>query len=175
MPTTSFARPAIPIFLMISGALLLPSEAPLGTFLSKRAIRIIPVLCFWTVVYAVWLAKSPGEFATLLTKSLTTPVMFHLWYLYALVGLYAFTPILSAFYRQAGEAEKLYFLVMWVLIASLFPTVNGAFNLGLTLDKYQLMYFGGFAGYSYRALTSISGRNRSAPRCGSSSTWSSAP
>ena len=137
----SFVRPSIPTFLMISGALLLPSAAPLGNFLSSRAIRIIPVLCFWTVVYAAWLAQSPHEFAALLGRALSTPVMFHLWYLYALVGLYAFAPVLAAFYRHNGESAKIYFLSMWAITAALFPTLNGAFNLGLSIDRYQLAYF----------------------------------
>ena len=126
---------------MISGALLLPSAAPLGNFLSSRAIRIIPVLCFWTVVYAAWLAQSPHEFAALLGRALSTPVMFHLWYLYALVGLYAFAPVLAAFYRHNGESAKIYFLSMWAITAALFPTLNGAFNLGLSIDAVSARLF----------------------------------
>ncbi|MGD9502904.1 MAG: acyltransferase, partial [Methyloceanibacter sp.] len=125
----------------------LRSPQPLGEFHRRRALRIVPVLVFWSAVYAAWPAFELDRFLTSMAHALTGPVRIHLWYLYALIGLYAFTPIIAAFYRSASDAEKLYFIVMWIAVASIFPIMNKGFELQVNIAAYKLAYFGGLIGY----------------------------
>ena len=159
----SFSRPCIPIFLMISGALLLRVQLPLGEFLRRRFLRIVPALVFWSAVYAAWHASSLDPFLASMARALTGPVKFHLWYLYALIGLYAFTPIIAAFYRTASDAEKLYFIALWIAVASIFPIVNKVFELHINIGAYKLAYFGGLIGY-FVAGAYLYDKARSSPR-----------
>lgn len=52
----SLVRWCVPVFVMISGALLLSPEKaePLGLFYKKRASRILFPLVFWSLFYMLW-------------------------------------------------------------------------------------------------------------------------
>lgn len=52
----SLVRWCVPVFVMISGALLLAPEKaePLGVFYKKRASRILSPLVFWSLFYMLW-------------------------------------------------------------------------------------------------------------------------
>ena len=47
----SFMRPAIPLFVMVTGALLLPVRENLSTFYGKRLTRIVVPFLIWSVLY----------------------------------------------------------------------------------------------------------------------------
>lgn len=47
----SLGRPSVPLFFMISGAMLLLKDEPLGFFLKKRMIRVLSPLLFWSAFY----------------------------------------------------------------------------------------------------------------------------
>lgn len=148
----SFARFAVPVFFMISGALLLTKEEQLGDFVRKRALRIFPPLVFWSVVYLQYYKmlgqgrSHHGWIATLLSG----PVEVHLWYLYAIVGLYAFVPMLRKIYLRSSDSEKRYFLIVWFAVAVLYPTIMKYLGkLPSAIDVYQFGNFGGYAGYLF--------------------------
>ena len=44
-------RPAIPLFVMVTGAFLLPVKADMGTFYKKRLMRLVILFLIWSVVY----------------------------------------------------------------------------------------------------------------------------
>ena len=46
----SFAHFGVPLFIMISGALLLNKDRSFKVFFSKRALRLFPPLIFWLIV-----------------------------------------------------------------------------------------------------------------------------
>src|SRR3546814_17201773 len=50
----SLARSCVPLFLMITGVLLLGKQESLPAFLSKRFARILPPLLFWSLFYMTW-------------------------------------------------------------------------------------------------------------------------
>jgi surface polysaccharide O-acyltransferase-like enzyme len=156
----SLARPCIGLFLMISGVLLLPLKSSLGHFLRKRTLRIVPPLCFWTVIYALRLSGSADvnisarlmHVGSLLKQALTQPIVYHLWYLYALIGITAFIPIISSFYSGSDRWNKMYFMVLWVAICikSIYPALYQAnITPANVLRWYNLTYFSGLIGYVF--------------------------
>jgi surface polysaccharide O-acyltransferase-like enzyme len=92
------SRWCVPVFVMISGALLLSTPANVDpiAFYKRRMARLLPVIAFWTLVYIVFRRCINSTF-TLddAAKSIVkgTPY-YHLWYLYMLIGLYFVTPFL---------------------------------------------------------------------------------
>lgn len=46
----SLVRPCVPIFVMITGVLLLPVSEPMGVFYKKRMSRVLIPLIFWGIV-----------------------------------------------------------------------------------------------------------------------------
>ncbi len=120
------ARFAVPVFVMISGALFLdPGKEITLPFLWKKYIsKLLWVFFGWSLVYA--LAESIKEH-TLFTADYflcvaqkTVTGHYHMWYLYLIAGLYLLTPLLR---RIAADPARLR------------PTVIGLFllNFGLSL------------------------------------------
>lgn len=139
--TGSLTRPCVPLFVMMTGVLLLPVNADvnLGAFYRKRIGRLVAPLVFWSIVLPVcfWAYYSTigaesanpmpavGDYnaAGLITKLYTWVFNFNfdtvpLWYLYMLIGLYMIMPVLSAWLRSASKNEVKLLLKLWM--ASLF-------------------------------------------------------
>lgn len=108
---TLAARWCVPLFVLLSGALLLdPSrlEAP-AVFYRKRARRILTPLAAWLLIYtlnALLFARRPVAPGYWQAQLIRGEAYFHLWYLFMAVGLYAFTPYLRTFLRAASAGDK---------------------------------------------------------------------
>src|SRR5437870_1550367 len=118
----SLSRASVPLFLMIGGANLLPKKETLAVFFRKRFVRIIPPLVFWSAFYLWWLQYNGVPVGNWAGAILSGPTMFHLWYFYALIGLYAIVPVLRKFYQHSTRGELTWFIALWFLVASLYPT-----------------------------------------------------
>lgn len=173
----SFLRPCVPLFVMITGLLLLPVKASMGEFYKKRLLRIAVPFLIWSVLYNLfpWITGVLGLPSSVITdffayaapdssQSLDDalkgialiPVNFnvyttHLWYIYMLIGLYLYMPIFSAWVEKATISQKKIFLGIWA--ATLFlPYAYRFFSpniLGVcSWNSFgMLYYFAGFNGY----------------------------
>jgi surface polysaccharide O-acyltransferase-like enzyme len=124
----SFARIAVPLFVMLSGALLLqPSKnESLSVFFKKRWERIGIPFFFWGAVYFVWLYFAKNQAITIgsIVQGYLTGPYFQFWYVYMLAGLYLVTPILRLVIAYADDKLIKYFVALWVLGASVIPVVS---------------------------------------------------
>ena len=125
----SLARPCIPLFIMLTGALLLqPTEInePLKVFFKKRWRRIGLPFLFWGVAYFAWRFFVNGE--TLTASSIVQGVLTgpynHFWFLYLLVGLYLITPVFRVVLTHAGQKILRYFLLIWFLGTAVVPLLS---------------------------------------------------
>ncbi|EON71809.1 acyltransferase [Lysinibacillus sphaericus] len=140
----ALSRWCVPIFLMISGALLLGrKEEPLGVFFKKRANKILLPFIAWSVIYYAWATYmwSPGyslkEFFIMLFNN---QVYYHLWYFYALIGIYLLVPIFNIFVNHASRQMIGYVIVLWLLFYGGFRyysyLVSNEFTLFFPLSEY---------------------------------------
>lgn len=152
----SLVRSSVPIFFMLAGMTLLRRDEPLGTFFGKRAWRILPPLLFWSLFYLWWLWYNGIGPANWVLAMLTGPTMYHLWYFYAIIGIYLAVPVLRKFYTNASRREHQWFLLVWLAVASLIPTAQavlfnphceGYIRFDRLNDIYHLAYFGGYFGF----------------------------
>ncbi|SKC94041.1 acyltransferase [Paraburkholderia hospita] len=151
----SLTRACVPLFFMISGATLLHKDEPLGAFLRKRLVRIVPPLLLWSLVYLGWLYYCGVHTGNWIVAILSGPTMYHLWYFYAVLGLYAFVPVLRRFVQNCTSGELGWFLGIWFAAASAFPMVYslvrdpgcGYLRMGVLEETYHLTNFGGYAGF----------------------------
>lgn len=152
----SLTRSCVPLFLLISGMLLLSSlqSENAGTFLKRRFWRIGMPLVSWTAIYSIWMATHGLKLDWLTVVN--QPACYHLHYLYYLAGLYLAVPIFKAFLRGASKQDVFYFLALWFASASVLPLVgtltgvrppftfavatgfSGYFILGYLLRDYQI-------------------------------------
>jgi len=140
----------VPVFVMITGALLLHRDYEIGSFLKKRLTRVVVPFLFWSLVY-VWYLWYNEEIAfgneawaniKLVLHFLKNGSSYHLWYVYMLIGLYFFIPVLSKFVRNASEKEILYFLAVWFGVMLITQPYLSRYN-----PSVDMHYFVGFAGY----------------------------
>ena len=146
----SLVRFAVPVFVMITGTLLLHREYELGAFLKKRLSRVVIPFLFWSLVYIAYMFYNEeidysGDF-WITTKQVLHLLKFgssyHLWYVYMLIGLYLIMPVLGKFVRNATQKELLYFIGVWFIIMLIDQPYLARFK-----PQLDLRYFEGFIGY----------------------------
>jgi surface polysaccharide O-acyltransferase-like enzyme len=146
----ALVRFAVPVFVMITGALLLHREYELGDFLKKRLGRVIVPFLFWSLVYVGYSWYNEEIFFGTDTLANIKQVLhllkygsaYHLWYVYMLIGFYFFIPVLSKFVRNASKREIQYFLVVWLGVMLIAQPYLSRFD-----PQVDLHYFAGYAGY----------------------------
>lgn len=145
----SLAFICVPLFVLLSGALLLqPSKAnePLKTFFKKRFIRIGLPLLFWMGIYFAWRSLANNEVLTLnkIGQGIVTGPSFQFWYLYMLIGLYLATPLLRVLVAHANRNVLKYFLLIWFVGTTIVPAVYLFVPFTLSNDVFVLT---GWIGY----------------------------
>lgn len=156
----AISRFAVPVFTMISGALMLNEEKELPTRLifSKYIKTIVYIFLFWSLLYTI-------EFAVIvpmnkgrtihLDKVLLYFVQghYHLWYLFMIIGLYISTPILKQFVRRDNEKTVLYFLKVGFIVQGVVPFIVQLIktfddkSLSETVGLFSMDIFLGFSFY----------------------------
>jgi surface polysaccharide O-acyltransferase-like enzyme len=149
----SFALPCVPLFVILSGALLLqPSKTnePIRFFLKKRFNRIGLAFLFWSVVYLVWafmVSETPITFDNVVAGtlySLFSGSYYHFWFLYLIVGLYLLTPILRKIVSVKDPKILKYLILLWFVDVAVVPLVQ--LITGYSLND-TVFVVGGFIGY----------------------------
>lgn len=151
---TSFAFSAVPLFLMMSGYLLLSSEKTVDvTFLLRRRLPrlLAPFLC-WIVVAAFQIMVMEGAvtldaFILLMLRSFYEPIAIHFWYMYLLIALYALSPILYGGLHALDRKGHIYVAVLIGIVtfqAMAVLVLPEQFHIYLTLDLFtRLKIYGG--------------------------------
>lgn len=153
-----FSRMAVPLFMIVSAFLLVPikREQSAWEFYAKRMKRVLPPMAFFMVLYTflplVWGATTPDMAATDAKRWLLNfPSMAgHLWFMYPLLGLYLFIPIISPWLREASAKEERFFILLF-LISTCMPYLNRWFGElwgECFWNQYHLLWnFSGYLGY----------------------------
>jgi len=143
----SIVRMCVPSFFMLSGFLLLNKDEDIYCFFTKRISKVVVPLIIWSVFYILWKTYyqrmdviSPHSFYSLIF----TPACFHLWFLYAIVGLYLFVPILRVLVRYSSKELLYYFVILWFVAVSIIPFIEKAINIKSQID---LKMISGYVGY----------------------------
>lgn len=173
----SMLRPCVPLFVMITGALLLPVKQSLQDFYKRRLFRIALPFLIWSILYNLypWITGLLGFPPSVISHTfayasptasqslgeackniLLIPFQFNeytipMWYLYMLIGLYLYLPFFSAWTEKASIGQKKIFLGLWTITLFL-PYVNQFFTPNIfgksTWNTFDTFYyFAGFNGY----------------------------
>ncbi|MGF1754663.1 acyltransferase family protein [Vibrio makurazakiensis] len=115
----SFVRCSVPLFVMLSGALLLKSgsrEVSINRLL-KRVSRLAIPLCVWSLFYMLFLSYHTGSSVDI-TSMLYKPAMYHLTFIYTLIGVYLLIPILQVIYDLLVHRKdyQIYFFLFWFIV-----------------------------------------------------------
>ena len=106
----------IPVFVMVSGALVLGPRAHAAgprAFYRKRLVRLGPAFVAWQVFYIIvvqqWLSQRNLSLADVLQQIADGKTYTHLYFLYLIVGLYCVAPVLAAFLAGGGPGRAYIF------------------------------------------------------------------
>ncbi len=133
-------RIGVPIFLMISGALLLNREYELGDFLKRRFARIIYPFIFWIILISAQILYLNGSYTKVWNTFIGNPSI--TWYFWTLIGIYLFIPVINTFIEKYGLKGCEYFLVIW--FATIILKTFSSYPL---FPDFNLDYFAGYIGY----------------------------
>ncbi|WP_109471313.1 acyltransferase [Ornithinimicrobium cavernae] len=154
---------AVPVFVMLSGALALDPQRFRGTgaYLRKRVWRLVPAIVFWNVVYLAYLiATQPnwGEnWRDALGLVLVGGVAPHLYFFWIVLGLSVITPALIPWVAKASRrACVTAAVVAWsVPVLSMWPLLPRGGQLGVDESAWTwwIPYLGAYLmGWALRGV-----------------------
>ena len=167
----SLVRCCVPLFVMMTGVLLLPVRTDTAVFYRKRIGRILLALIFWSValplLYLLYTRIAPETSldAGNYTWEATLPKLWNfifnftyettpLWYLYMLAGLYLVMPVLSAWLERASRRDLRILLGIWGItlllpyVKLLAPLAGYAGNYG-NMGLYGICDWNEFGTFHY--------------------------
>lgn len=128
----AFSRFCVPMFVMLSGAVMFSlntdiDETPLQ-FYARKIKRFLPPIAFWFIFYwffsgrmsSVWQSNSIVEAGQNVWNILTNGIpYYHLWYLYMLPGLFFLGPLLRHLKRKVTPRQWMWLGIGFLLFGIL--------------------------------------------------------
>lgn len=152
----SSVRSCVPLFVMVSAYLLLPLKESPGSFFKRRFTRVVIPFIIWSVLYAVlpyfWGAFTyDGMIDNLIRLTYNfNMVSGHLWFVYMLIGVYLFMPVISPWLKEVSKPFERAFLLLWFFttfyhyIKLVCPEIMGECYWN---EFTPFWYFSGYIGY----------------------------
>lgn len=140
----SVSRVAVPIFFMISGSLLLNEPIHIKKSV-RRTGRTLLTLLIWSSIYFLWNMCYRNRIYDI-GMFLEEPVKKHLWFLYAIVGIYVVTPFLQCMVQNMSDEMMACFVAMWIGLLTVgyilsIVGVNVTYPVPLLGDSCYVGYF----------------------------------
>lgn len=121
---------AVPMFLMISGALLLNRDIELKDFFKRRFIRIINPYILYVIIYSAVLFFIMSTFTGFggISEYLSKVPLEFGWYFWLIFGVYLALPVINKFIQYSSKREIEYFILV-LLIGSIFYQITYVFKI----------------------------------------------
>ena len=146
----TISRWAVPVFVMISGALLLRDQREMTywEFLKKRASKVIVPFVGCSAlfyIYGVIMHYYPLSIKEATKLFLTNGISGHFWFFYMIIGIYLTAPLLKVFVKHASKRQIEYFLILW-FYASFITKLSSFLFAGITFSL-ELNFVTNYVGY----------------------------
>lgn len=143
---SSLFSTSVPIFFMISGALLLSDDKSLSVIqlYKVRLKKICIPFIFWSVFavlyYFIVDVSYYGNFnydgiIYRLKHIFSQPVTIHLWFMYALIPIYILLPYIKLIVDNANKNHIRYIFILWIIFSVFLTTAQN-----LVTDNYKIIF-----------------------------------
>lgn len=141
------ARTCIPLFVMLSGALLLSKKESYRAFFSKRMMRIMFPWIGWTIFFILFQQEyvkidGVGSFIKIIIGTMES-----FWFLPMIFCLYLITPALRIFAQSAKTFDILLVIIFWIFVISIMPFHHDSYTFPRSVDNGLLRQVVNFIGY----------------------------
>ena len=152
------SRIAVPLFMIVSAFLLVPMKEGHSAFefYKRRAVRILPPFLIFIILYStVPLFWNQIDMETSLRDLSRMFINFptlagHLWFMYPLIGLYLFIPVISPWLSKVSAKEERFFIALFALstcMPYLHRWCGELWGECFWNEFHTLWYFSGYLGY----------------------------
>lgn len=131
----TLAATAVPIFFMISGALLLPKKESLKELFQKRILKMVLVLLVFSgIQYVLLLLEERVTFSrkAVVQAVLQDGVIPSYWFLYAYIAYLLLLPILRKVAEVMSKQDYFYLFALLLLVEGFLPMVLNLAGIGGT-------------------------------------------
>lgn len=144
----SISRWGVPVFFMITGITFLDKDISIKKMYKKYILRMVIIYLFWSTLYTLIFM----DFNNISLMNIVESIIkgyYHLWFIYAIIGLYMIIPFLKKIVENKNITE--YFLIIWFLIGSIFYTLGEIPQLEnlytVIQERLSLFFVLGYSGY----------------------------
>ena len=148
----SIVTTAVPIFVMISGALSLGKDYDFKA-IGKKILRIVTAFFFWSAVYTVHIYRYGADLESCINSFFKG--CYHMWFCPMIIGLYLIIPFLRKI-TESVESGR-YFVLLSFIFAFFIPRLtntviinhipSAADVINYTLQNMHFHFVLGYAGY----------------------------
>jgi surface polysaccharide O-acyltransferase-like enzyme len=148
-------RFCVPVFVMISGVLLIKEQQSFGVFSKKRIQKVVIPFLFWFVIYFVFdtaIALKNHTFINFFDFfifQVQSGSGFHFWYIYMIIALYVLIYLFSNWIIKASFNILLLCIISWVLLLLGLHFLNEDSLPYLLVLALKLMGYFGYALLGY--------------------------
>lgn len=129
------SRVAVPIFFMVSGALLVKKQETLETVLKKRVIKYVLIIIGFSIVQFVYhiamgyVSLNKANIVLWLKNMYSDSVIVPYWFLYAYLALMLMLPLLRKMFQNLDKKEFEYVIVLHLIVFGVLQIVEFFFGI----------------------------------------------
>ena len=133
----SICKQGVPVFIILSGYLLLKKEQNYKMILKRIYRIVIPLVLLSLFLYVKNIGISNINVLDFINKFMEEPFATHLWYLYMLIGLYMVTPFVKKMVYGFKDKDYKVFLLFFLIFPGLLQMLSTVFKV--TFSNYYTM------------------------------------
>lgn len=136
--TDILCRIGVPLFLMVSGALLLQKEESWQDIYRKRVLRIVKVIVWFTVIRyfyeCFYVKKMMFSFLELIKLIFTGKLFLPYWFLYAYLSILLVLPLLKKMVKNMDKKEMDILTILIFVFYTVLPVISAVFALNFEIS-----------------------------------------
>ena len=122
---TMLTRINVPLFFMISGALLLPKDEKISIVIKERVYRFVVITIFAnSLIYLIRSGIVGANIGGMISGICTGKIEGSYWYLYAYIGFLLLLPCLRKMVVNLNEKDFFWIFVLHIVFLTVIPAVN---------------------------------------------------